>query len=56
MACAAIQGRDYVIPDDVKYIAPFAFAHRIILKREAALGGVSIEKIIAEILGTVPVR
>jgi len=56
MANAAIQGRDYVIPDDIKYIAPFAFAHRIILKRESALGGVSIEKIIAEILGTVPVR
>lgn len=56
MAYAAIQGRDYVIPDDVKYIAPFAFSHRIILKRESALGGVSIEKIIAEILGTVPVR
>ncbi len=56
MAYAAIQGRDYVIPDDVKYIAPFAFSHRIILKRESALGGVSIEKIIAEILGTVSVR
>ena len=56
MACAAIYGRDYVIPDDVKYIAPFAFAHRIILKREAALGGVLVEKIIAGILGTVPVR
>lgn len=56
MAYAAIQGRDYVIPDDVKYLTPFAFAHRIILKRESALGGVSIGMIIAEILGTVPVR
>ena len=56
MAYAAIQGRDYVIPDDVKYIAPFAFAHRIILKREAALSSVSIDQVIIDILGTVPVR
>jgi MoxR-like ATPase len=56
MAYAAIQGRDYVIPDDVKYIAPFAFAHRIILKRESALSNISIDQVITDILGTVPVR
>lgn len=53
---AAIQGRDYVIPDDVKYIVPFAFSHRLILKREALLGGSSVSKVLSDILNTVPVR
>jgi len=56
MAYAAIQGRDYVIPDDVKHLMPCTFAHRLILKREALLGGVNIGMVIADILGTVPVR
>ncbi len=29
------QGRDYVLPDDVQYLVPFVFAHRLILKPEA---------------------
>ncbi len=56
MAFAAIQGRDYVIPDDVKYLVPFCFAHRLILKREAVLAKVSVEQVIRDILATVPVR
>ncbi|HJJ34999.1 MAG TPA: MoxR family ATPase [Methanocorpusculum sp.] len=56
MAHAALQGRGYVIPDDVKYLVPFAFYHRIILKRESALTGRKVEQIIKEILETVPVR
>ncbi len=56
MAYAAIQGRDYVIPDDVKYLMPYAFSHRLILKREALLGGVNVGMVIADILGTFPVR
>jgi len=56
MAYAAIQGRDYCIPDDVKYLVPFAFTHRIILKRESALSGISIDQVITYILGTVSVR
>ncbi len=55
-AYAAIQGRDYVIPDDIKHLVPFAFAHRIILKRESTLSGISVDNIIEQILGTVPVR
>lgn len=34
-AYALYRGRNYVIPDDVKYLAPYALAHRIILSREA---------------------
>jgi len=55
-AYAAIQGRDYVITDDIKHLVPFAFAHRIILKRESTLSGISVDNIIEQILGTVPVR
>ncbi len=55
-AYAAIQGRDYVIPDDIKHLVPFAFAHRIILKRESVLSGAEVDKVIEQILGTVPVR
>ncbi|MEM0445629.1 MAG: MoxR family ATPase [Nitrososphaerota archaeon] len=35
-AYAAIMGRDYVIPDDVKYVAPLTLNHRIILRRQVA--------------------
>ena len=30
-AYAALQGRDYVVPEDVKYLAPFVLGHRIVL-------------------------
>jgi MoxR-like ATPase len=48
-AVAALQGRDYVIPDDVKRMAPVALAHRLILKPEAELRGRSGELILADI-------
>jgi len=54
-ALAAIQGRNYVIPDDVKYLAVPVLAHRVIVKTEARLRGQSSEKIIGEIVSTVPV-
>ena len=54
-AMAAIQGRDYVIPDDVKMLAPFVLSHRLIVKTEARLRGRSEDSIIEEILTTVPV-
>jgi len=49
-AVALIRGRDFVTPDDVKYVAQAALSHRIILKPEAVLSGVKSEKIIEEIL------
>lgn len=55
-AYAAIQGRGYIIPDDVKHLVPYVLSHRIMLKREAKLTGVTVENVISSILETVPVR
>jgi len=52
---AAIRGRNYVIPDDIKYLAVSSLAHRLIVKTEARLRGRSAEDLIQEILSTVPV-
>ena len=54
-ALAAIRGRSYVIPDDVKYLAVSSLAHRLIVITEARLRGQSSETIVSEILSTVPV-
>jgi MoxR-like ATPase len=54
-AMAGIQGRGFVIPDDVKALAPSVLSHRIILKTEARLRGRSEDDIIREIISTVPV-
>lgn len=49
--CAVIKGRDFVTPDDVKYMAVPVLAHRIILKGHAAAGNTaSTEKYILDIL------
>ncbi len=52
-AYALYKGRDYVIPDDVKYLAPFVLAHRIILSHEAKAGRKDPEQIIKGILQSV---
>lgn len=49
-ALAAIQDREYVIPDDLKLLAPHALAHRMILKSQARLRERTAESIIDEIL------
>jgi len=54
-ALAAIQGRAFVTPDDVKALATFALAHRMILKPQARLRERTAELIIDEILSQVPV-
>jgi len=54
-ALAAIRGRNYVIPDDVKYLAVPALAHRLIAKTETRLRGHSLEDIVNEVVSTVPV-
>jgi len=55
---AFVQGRDYVIPDDVQYLVKAVFSHRIILKSEAKFDGITAEDIMDEIMDTVqvPVR
>ncbi|GAB6188524.1 MoxR family ATPase [Marinitoga arctica] len=52
---AAIEGREFVIPDDVKKITPYVLSHRIILKAEAKIKKVSAYKLINEILDEIKV-
>ncbi|HDD34066.1 MAG TPA: MoxR family ATPase, partial [Thermofilaceae archaeon] len=54
-AHAALRGRDYVIPDDVKYIALEALSHRVILKSEMWVRGIKPQRVIEEVLSSVPV-
>jgi MoxR-like ATPase len=54
-AWAAMQGRDYVLPDDVKMLAEPTLAHRLIVSPAARLRDVSGESVMEEILGTLPV-
>ncbi|HEY4552637.1 MAG TPA: MoxR family ATPase [Bacillaceae bacterium] len=54
-ALAFMSGRDYVIPDDVQYLAPFVFSHRIILKSEAKYQGAAAEEIVRGIVSKVHV-
>ncbi|ASJ15210.1 AAA family ATPase [Thermococcus radiotolerans] len=54
-AYAALEGRDYVIPDDIKAVAVPALSHRLILKRELWYTKVSQESIMAKLLERVPV-
>ncbi|MGE5596309.1 MAG: AAA family ATPase [Hyphomicrobiales bacterium] len=54
-ALAAISGRDFVLPDDVKQMAPYVLPHRLILSTQARLRGREAEELLAEILARVPV-
>lgn len=54
-AKAALEGRDYVIPDDVKYVAVEALAHRLILKTELWIKGVKAEQVVKKIIEKIPV-
>lgn len=54
-AIAALAGRDYVLPDDIKQLAPFVLAHRVVVNPSARLTDVSTSRIIAEILETLPI-
>jgi MoxR-like ATPase len=54
-AWAAIQGRDFVLPDDVKYLAPHVLTHRMMLSSQAQLRGRRPEELVSAIVGTVPV-
>lgn len=54
-ALAFIHNRDYVIPDDVKYLAPYVLSHRIILTAEAKFAGTSTHKLMIEIINSVSI-
>jgi MoxR-like ATPase len=55
-ALAAIRGRDHVLPDDLKYLAPVALSHRVILKPEAELRGRSAGRILDDLLASLPLE
>jgi len=55
-ARAALHGRDYVIPDDVKLLAPFVLSHRLILKPESQLRGRTARTVLSDILSQVEVE
>jgi MoxR-like ATPase len=54
-ARAAMQGRDYVLPDDVKALAEFVLAHRIVTNPAARLKNLTSAQIVKEILSSLPV-
>ena len=54
-ACALLEGRDHVTPDDVKLIAPDVLRHRILLTYEAEAEEVTTESIVTTLLGKVKV-
>lgn len=57
-AYAYLQGRSYVIPDDVKFLAPYVLGHRMILKSEAIMDGMSAGSLLENVFQgvRVPVR
>jgi MoxR-like ATPase len=54
-AWAAIHGRDYVIPDDIKTVAPTVLCHRIMISPQAQLRGRTAQELVSDIVTTVPV-
>lgn len=54
-AHAFMNSRQFVLPEDVRDIFPYAVAHRLILSRDASMRGIQSESVISEVLASVPV-
>ena len=52
-AAAAVRGRDFVVPDDVKRLAPWVLRHRVRLRPDAEIEGVAVDDTLAELLDSV---
>ena len=52
---AAMNGRDYLVPDDIKAVAPPILRHRLLMKPEADLEGITPDRVVSEILSAVEV-
>ena len=50
MARAMLQGRDYTLPDDVQALAKKVLCHRLVLSRQAVLGRLTAEDVLAELM------
>jgi MoxR-like ATPase len=57
-AYALLQERDYVIPDDIKFLAPYVLGHRLILNAEARMDGATVQSVLQSVFQQVrvPVR
>ncbi|MFH5182708.1 AAA family ATPase [Paenibacillus sp. TAB 01] len=57
-AYALLQERDYVIPDDIKFLAPYVLGHRILLHAEARMDGATVQSVLQSVFQQVrvPVR
>lgn len=53
-ALAALRGRDYVLPDDVKEMAPLTLTHRLAIRPESELRGRDAQDVLADLLAQVP--
>jgi MoxR-like ATPase len=54
-AAAAVGGRDYVVPDDVKALAPAVLSHRLIMSPDAQMAGTEPEAVVQDLLTRVPI-
>ena len=54
-ALAAIRGRDYVLPDDVKLLAPYVLTHRVLISPATRLRGRRLADVLMDVVDTVPV-
>jgi MoxR-like ATPase len=54
-ALAAVRGRDFVIPDDVKALIPAVLTHRLVVNPQTRLRGRTAENVIRDVVATVPV-
>jgi MoxR-like ATPase len=54
-AIAATEDRDFLIPDDIKLAAPPVLRHRLVLKPEADLEGVTADQVVRELISSVEV-
>lgn len=54
-ALAAMNGRDFVTPDDIKKIAPSVLRHRIMLTPEREMEGITADKVVAQIIETIEI-
>jgi MoxR-like ATPase len=54
-AWAAIHGRDFILPDDIKKMAPSVLSHRLMIAPQAQLRGRKAEELVADIVTSVPV-
>jgi MoxR-like ATPase len=52
---AAMAGRDYINPDDVRRLAPWALRHRVILNPDAEIEGLTADDVVGEVLASVEV-